>query len=480
MSTSKILGIVFAALIVLSGVAALWRPGDTLQGRTPLVWASDSNPARTAQINAFNEENPGLALTLDYGSTGPQKVILQSASGVGPDIFDYGSREIGTYVEAGVVWDVTDAAAKMGFSAQKDGWPNGIQTCTYGGRQYGFPCNIGANILIFNRNVFDHFGIPYPEGLLTWEDFVKMAEKVNSLTNPQSGSNERIFACTGFGWQVFFGSQRGELFEEDGSLRIANSPELKQAFQMHHDFLYKFRIMPSTVEAKQLSGQGGWGAGNLNQVSANRYAMIVTGHWSLIAFGQAYQKQREALEKQGIAPESIPDPLDRPVRLGAVLIPHIDGKPAVFQIASRVAGINARSPRREQALAFLQYLAGPTYSKLLNEGTDWLPGNPRFADLGVDPGPPALAREELQGLTQKAMSLGYTPRHSPFILTGDVQRILDAQISRMESDSSLSIDALLQTAESELRTLMRRNLDRNPTLKALYIERFGEASFQSL
>ena len=41
-------------------------------------------------------------------------------------------------------------------------------------------------------------------------------------------------------------------------------------------------------------------------------------------------------------------------------------------------------------------------------------------------------------------------------------------------------EALLQAAEADLKTLMRRNLERNPTLKKLYLERFGEASFKTL
>jgi len=480
MNTTKFLAIVFGVLIVLSGIAVFWRPDRNLEGKIPLVWVSDNNPARTAQIAAFNAENPGFELGLDYGSSGAQKIILQCASGVGPDIFDFNSDEIGTYVEAGVVWDVTDAASGMGFSAAKNGWPNGAMTYTYNGRQYGFPCNTGASILIYNKNVFDHFGISYPSGLMTWEDFVELAKTVNSLTNSKEGKTGKIFACTGFEWRTFFDTLGGELFNPDGSLNIASSPELKKAFQMHHDFLYTYRLMPSTVEAKQMSGQGGWGSGNLNQVAANRYAMAVTGHWSLIAFGRAYQKQVEALERRGITMDDIKDPLDKPLRIGAVLVPHFAGKPATYRIGSRVAGINAKSPRREEALAFLRYLAGPTYSKLLNESADWLPGNPEFANLGVDPGPPALSRPELQKTTEAAMASGFAPRESPFILNGDVNRVLRAQISRMESDPNIPVEDLLKIAEDELKTLMRRNLDRNPNLKKLYIERFGEASYQAL
>jgi ABC-type glycerol-3-phosphate transport system substrate-binding protein len=229
-----------------------------------------------------------------------------------------------------------------------------------------------------------------------------------------------------------------------------------------------------------MSGQGGWGSGNLNQFSVGRFAMAITGHWSLIAFGQAYHQQMEYLEKHGIKEDDIKDHLEKPLRIGAVLIPHFAGHPPSYRVSSRVAGINAKSPRREDALYFLQYLAGPTYSKLLNEGADFLPGNPKYAQLGVEPGPPALSRPELQKATEEAMTHGYSPRRSPFLLTSDITRIIAAQISRLESDPRISTEALLGAAESDLNTLMRRNLERNPDLKKLYIERFGEASYKSL
>ncbi|MFV0416469.1 MAG: ABC transporter substrate-binding protein [Chthoniobacterales bacterium] len=480
MSTSRLLAILFGALILFSLVAVLWAPDRDPEGKIPLVWVSDNNPARTAQIAAFNDENPDLHLRLDYGNKGPQKVILQSASGVGPDIFDFSSLDIGTYVESGILWDVTEAAEELGFSAEKSGWPASIQTYTYNGRQYGFPCNTGTNILIFNKNVFDHFGIPYPTEVMTWGTFIKLAQKLGDLARGNTQNSRPIYSCAGFDWKLFFASQRGEFFDEKGMLQIANSAALKKAFEMHRDFIFKYKLMPTSVEAQAMSGQGGHGAGYINQFATNRFATIATGYWALIAFNRAHQKQTEYLTAEGISIEDIKEPLDRPVQLNAIPLPHFADQPPSYLVTSRVAGINARSPNREESLRFLKYLSGSTYSKLLNEESDWLPGNPEYAELGIVPGPPALNRENLQAITVKAMQYGYSPRQSPFLLESDLQRVLKAQISRLESDPSLPVDSLLQSADAELQTLMRRNLEHNPELKALFIERFGEATWKAL
>ena len=50
----------------------------------------------------------------------------------------------------------------------------------------------------------------------------------------------------------------------------------------------------------------------------------------------------------------------------------------------------------------------------------------------------------------------------------------------MESNPSLTTDALLQTADQELQTLLRRNLDRDPVMRQLYVNRFGETDYRAL
>jgi multiple sugar transport system substrate-binding protein len=480
MSTAKFLSLIFAILIALSVLAYFWRPSPGPSDKIPLVWVSDNNPARTAQINAFNQEHPDTNLVLDFGNGGTQKIVLQAASGVGPDIFDYSSDDLETLAAAGVLWNVTEAAEKMGFSMNKDLWPSGRETLSINGQQYGYPCNIGANIIVFNKNVFDHFGVPYPKGLMTWDEFLELAKKVNSITVGEPGGSKSIFAVSGLTWRFFFDSMRGEFFTEDGRLDILDSPALTTAFQMHKDYLFTYRIMPTAVETKAMSGQGGWGGGNLNQFASNRFAMVVTGHWSLIAFNNAYKQSLDGLKSKGIQIEDIKNPLDRPLRIGGMMIPKFADREPSYLLQSRVAGINAKSPNREKALEFLQYLAGPVYSKFLNEGTDWLPGNPKYASLGVEPGPPDLDRVGLQEATTEAVAYGYCPRVSPFLLKTDVLRVLNAQISRLESSPEISVASLLKSANDELLTSMRRNLDRDPDLKKMYIERFGEASYKQL
>ncbi|HWL50997.1 MAG TPA: extracellular solute-binding protein [Chthoniobacteraceae bacterium] len=479
MSTTRTLLTLFGVLLALSVIAAVWRPRSTDDPRTPLVWVSDNSPARQAQIEAFNRLHPELRLRLDYGSRGTQKIILQCTSGVGPDLFDYSSEEIGAFVEAGILWDITEVAEGLGLSP-KNGWPGAERNYTHQGRQYGYPCNTGVPILIFNRNLFDLLEIDYPKQLMTIGEFIALAKAFGEASQRKLPPGGQVYPCAGMDWKILFSALRGEFFDPLGAPNLDNNPALLQALELHHQFLFKYRLMPTTIEARTMSGQGGWGSGNINQFAAGRFGMFVGGHWTLIAFSRTYHQQIAELQRRGVHPEEISTPTERPLHLGAVLIPRFPGRQPGYPISSRVAGINVRSPRREEALAFLQYLAGNTYSELLNQSCDSLPGNPGYADAGVEAGPPALDRVAMQAVTMEAMRYGYSFRESPFLQLADVHRAISAQIDRMEADPDLPVPGLLRHAQKELERIMRRNLDRNPALKARYIETFGTSAYHSL
>ena len=80
--------ITFIALVLLSLIARLTQPKPIAPTKTQLVWTSDDNPFRRAQLAPFNDLYPQYHLELDPGNVELEKVIVQSLAGVGPDLFD--------------------------------------------------------------------------------------------------------------------------------------------------------------------------------------------------------------------------------------------------------------------------------------------------------------------------------------------------------------------------------------------------------
>lgn len=59
--------------------------------------------------------------------------------------------------------------------------PEAIQALkNYGknGELYGIPYSLNYGVLIYNKNIFDKFGVPYPKDGMTWEELTELAARV--------------------------------------------------------------------------------------------------------------------------------------------------------------------------------------------------------------------------------------------------------------------------------------------------------------
>ena len=120
-----IFGAIFCMLIILSIVTSMLNT-KTDSGKPVLYWVTDSNPARTLQINTFQtwmktKGYPDCELKLDTANRDVSKQIIQSVSGVGGDIMDCwtGGGNVMQFAEMGIMEDVTESAKKLGFDPSK-------------------------------------------------------------------------------------------------------------------------------------------------------------------------------------------------------------------------------------------------------------------------------------------------------------------------------------------------------------------------
>ncbi|RYG73333.1 extracellular solute-binding protein [bacterium] len=459
-----LIGSIFLALSGLSVIALLTQPKPPHPEKLGITRTTDFHPRRSVELAKFNAANPELWLTIDTSGNQLQKIIVQSSSGVGADLFDvYNGSQLQTLAEAGVISDVTPEAKELGFSVDGDTWPAVRGELSDQGKQYSYPANVNANILVFNKAIFRKMGVPFPKQNITWDEFWPMAQKLTK----RDGKNS-VFGVVQFGWGSIFQSLRGQYFNKDGTKLLLTSDALKTSLQAHKDMIYKYRVSPSSLELKALSGQGGYGAGGINQFADGRFAMIGIGKWALTNFRSAYRDQKEKLAQWEKNPSRQESEKPMVLELGSVMMPHFEGKPQCFKVESRSTAVNALGPHRKQALQFLKFLASKEYSEIVNGGVDALPGNPKYVNAGLEPGEPALSELEMHRNTVEALKYGYQPIRSPFLLSSDVERVLGEQLSRLESDPNLPVEDLLAAAQNDAQILMQRNLDRSPKLRESY------------
>ena len=424
------------------------KPNTLGEGKTPLVWVCDDNPVRREQIDLFNKLNPDLYVTLDPNNVDMQKVIVQAIAGVGPDLFScYEGIQLSAYVNSGIAWDVTDKLKQAGIDVDKDLWRAADPTFMYGGRVYGFPANVAVNAIWFNKDIFDACKIPYPQGELTWKEFIALAQKLTVFE--QDGRIRHfgfLFDFTSV--QNFLKLWGADVYTRDGTRCILDSPEAIAAIQFMRDLIYKHKVSPNPVQESAMATQGGWGMGTITWFGGGRGAMALGGRWWLCLL-RKYEN----------------------LRLGAFATPHGPGRKYLGYGKSVL--VNKFSPRREQAFRFLTYMFDKPYNDLVNHQADALAPVKKYCYTDEYLHDPDYPREDFNTVWRDIMNYGEPEWVSPFVSGNVVYRILTKQLDLIKSDDKTAEEAM-KTAARLINDEIQKNLEQNPALKASYLSLTGK------
>jgi ABC-type glycerol-3-phosphate transport system substrate-binding protein len=146
-------------------------------------------------------------------------------------------------------------------------------------------------------------------------------------------------------------------------------------------------------------------------------------------------------------------------KLGSVLMPRVEGREPTSRAVCRGAGVNVRTPRREAALRFIEYLASPEYSELIVADGDALPPSPELASdgeaLAIPLQPEPAFHQTFIDAVERAGSLD----NSPYIDAQVVQRWLIERIESVENQLETPEDAMRSYA-AEIDQRIARNIRR--------------------
>lgn len=410
-------------------------------GETVLRWATDPNPARDRQSAGFAQQYPGLRVVTESGDA--TRLIVQCATGVGPDLMDIPETTMYSMAQAGLLVPLDDLAREHGFSLDKT-YPSIRDALVVDGRQYRFPCNVNVQAVLYNKAIFDDHGVPYPQPDWTWDDFVTTAQAIAS--NPSRSGKKHIPVAN---WSPhdlladLFVAHGARYFSEDGLTSQLDSPQAIAAFQQYHDLIFKYRVLPTPEQSAAMSSQGGWGSGGINWFSSGEAAMIIIGRWFTV----------QAANFPEIAGH-----------LASVRLPRVPGQPSRGAARTRAAAINALSPHRDEAVKFLTYLASLEYGASIVRDGDSLPPNPALAKDGAALTNKAVPDAAFHQVFVDAIRDGRPLDSSPFVDPAQVSRWMMESIGKIENRVLTPEEAARQLA-AEVNKTIQRNIEREPALR---------------
>lgn len=466
--------------------AGVERPAEW---RVLLTRVTDPHPQRRYELEAFNRWFPECFIRLDPSNTGVQKVIVQACSGVGPSIIDvYDVHQLQMYVNAGILRDLTEDARRMGFTPDVS-YPKAARAMVIEGKQYCFPCNVNVRILIYNKNLFDRYDVPYPptDRVIDWLEFVETYGSRLTVRRPGRSVPE-CFALTLSGWENMVYQAGGRIYSRDGTRCVIDSPQAVAGIRLYRDLMHTYNVMPNPIQQAGMSGQGGWGQGWMNWFGAQKIACIRIGKWALNTFRRYIVEQRRRFARRfpGVEPPTDPeklrawtkqwmidhpDPIDwPPLRLGAAHVPRMPGRAPLLLLDQKSAAVNKLNPEAEDALKFLKYLTSEEYCQIINDGADALPPNRAYATLDRQINPDWPEERDLHVLTNQATEWGYVRQVSPFIDALVMDRLINAQVQRLETDPDVTAEQALRIAAKDVNDEIAKNLRNDPKLRQRYEE----------
>jgi len=282
------------AILIIASCQAPIEKEPTLTEKSQkiqLTWYFSSGKAALdlapAIVKAFNASQDEIELKLDavHSSLGPDRLRKMAATGEMPDIL--GPLDSGEYpglLEANRVLGDLEA---MLVDELKEIDPALLDMWRVEGKLIGIPVGIRNAVLIYNKNLFDAAGIPYPPHRYdeacadgsAWS-IQKMEEVALLLTQDINGSNAlaqsfdpQSIAQYGFTWHWMNGRGLVNIFGADPVIDSQGNFTLSELWRQGYHWYYSGIWEKHFIPTGNYNSRAGFTAGNM--------AMMINNMWYL-------------------------------------------------------------------------------------------------------------------------------------------------------------------------------------------------------
>ena len=293
----KFSALVLAAVIAASAVS-MTACGNSGSGSgsgakadslTVNIW--DSNQQKGLQKIADKwTETSGVKVNIEVVDWDNYWTLLEAGASGGtmPDVFWMHSNNAQMYMENDVLLKLNDYVEKEKIDMSK--YYEGVKNLytRSDGNIYALPKDHDTIALLYNKAIFDKYGVEYPTKDWTWENMYEAAKKITEGSNGDVYGMAMNTSNNQDGWYNIVYDYGAEIITEDHKGTTIGSDKGKQAMEMVRKLL--------TVGAPQ-SVVAATGTDSLFQ--SNKCAMITQGSWMINAF---YTAENSADYKWALLP----------------------------------------------------------------------------------------------------------------------------------------------------------------------------------
>ena len=135
----------------------------------------------TKLVEAYKQEHPNVTVNLNFVASADYetKLITAFSGGAEIDCFAVASPpSLAAYVAKNQVYELDDLIAAN--NTDITGAQATIDATKIDGKIYSLPYKTSSWFVVYNKDVFDAAGEPYPDGDWTWEEYAEVAARLTS------------------------------------------------------------------------------------------------------------------------------------------------------------------------------------------------------------------------------------------------------------------------------------------------------------
>ncbi len=260
-------------------------------GKVQLVyqdWRTDPFPPMVQQmLEEFHASHPNIRVffTPDPADSFKEKMLADFQSGTAPDVFQGCCTHFPTWAQLGYTLDLRPYVEADLDRATIDDWDQAQYRSffTRDGQQYGLPKYHGALALYYNKDLFDEYGVGYPDDTWDHDDYLAAMKRLTyDRANLPVGSSppatSRLWgSMLDVTWdriQVHVNGWGGHLVDPDDPTRsLMCEPEAMAALEWLRARMWDDKVMATPLDVQKVATRAAFIAG--------RVAMVEDGSWAL-------------------------------------------------------------------------------------------------------------------------------------------------------------------------------------------------------
>lgn len=325
---------------------------------TMAQWGTGEEIKQTKSLlNIFEKKYPNINVKLTYKSWDSYWTWLtaQASAESLPDVYKMGSSYARKFANLGVMQNLDKFISSTSFD-MSNFTPNILSFYKVDGHFTAIPRDANTVVMFYNKDLFDKAGLDYPEETMSWDQVLKLAQK---LTLDRNGNNalsssfdpkhikQYGIAVDAAGTadsvlepQLF--SNGARLVGKNHELKL-NTPQAMHVLKFFRSLITKYHVSPNSQWIKSN------GNDPFKSLATGKVAMSFAGNWYVPQF-----------KKAGL-------------NIGIMLPPKFKKVKTVVQPASYA--MSSFSKKKKAAWKLISWLTGPKGQKEMAKNGQAMPAN---------------------------------------------------------------------------------------------------------